>query len=78
MTQLGAKRWKRLSTPNTRVYVAGPEEVRDALDVVLATLADSPDKWARPKAEGMAGGRCARYCTGRSSSLGPLRVLTSG
>ena len=46
-----------LGAPKTYVYVAGLEEVRDVLDGVFATLAGSADKWARRKAELIAGGR---------------------
>jgi ferredoxin--NADP+ reductase len=49
--------WSWLEKPSTYVYVAGIEAVGDTLDSVLAEFAGSPDKWARRKAELIAGGR---------------------
>ena len=49
--------WGLLSDANTHVYLAGLEEMRDHLDKALATVAGSPQKWARRKAELTAGGR---------------------
>jgi ferredoxin--NADP+ reductase len=55
--QRGSEVWEMLGAPKTYVYVAGLEEARNRLDDVFASLAGSPDKWARRKAELMAGGR---------------------
>ncbi len=49
--------WGLLSAPDTYVYVAGLESVRDTLDQVFAEMAGSAEKWARKKAELVAGGR---------------------
>lgn len=57
IAQRGAELWRMLGAPKTYVYVAGLEEVRDVLDSVFATLAGSAEKWARRKAELIAGGR---------------------
>jgi ferredoxin--NADP+ reductase len=53
----GAELWKALGDPRTHVYVAGLEKMRAELDKVFAGLAGSEEKWARRKAELMAGGR---------------------
>ena len=39
------------------MYVAGLEKTRDALDVILAKVAGSPELWERRKAEMTAGKR---------------------
>jgi len=49
--------WNMLGAPNTYVFVAGLEKMRDELDTVFADLAGSKEKWERRKAELMAGGR---------------------
>jgi ferredoxin--NADP+ reductase len=49
--------WAWLQDPSTYVYVAGIASVSDTLDDVLAEFAGSPEKWARRKAELVAGGR---------------------
>jgi ferredoxin--NADP+ reductase len=49
--------WGFLTDARTRVYLAGLEEMRDHLDEALGKLAGSDEKWARRKAELMAGGR---------------------
>lgn len=46
-----------LREPDTYVYVAGLEGVRDTLDRVFASLMGGADVWQRRKAELMAGGR---------------------
>jgi ferredoxin--NADP+ reductase len=48
-----------LDAPNTYVYVAGLEEVRDQLDEVLGRMVGSAEKWQRRRAELVAGGRWA-------------------
>jgi ferredoxin--NADP+ reductase len=53
----GEELWKMLGDPRTYVYVAGLEKMREELDAVFATLAGSEEKWARRKAELMAGKR---------------------
>jgi ferredoxin--NADP+ reductase len=53
----GEELWELLGDPKTRVYVAGLEKMRDALDAVFAKIAGSKEKWERRKAELMAGGR---------------------
>lgn len=49
--------WEMLAAPDTYVYLAGLEKMRDQLDVVLGDLAGSKEKWQRRKAELMAGQR---------------------
>jgi ferredoxin--NADP+ reductase len=49
--------WAWLEAPSTYVYVAGIEPVGETLDEVLAEFAGSAEKWARRKAELVAGGR---------------------
>ena len=46
-----------LDSPNTYVYLAGKEEVRDELDRVFAALLGSAERWQRRRAELVAGGR---------------------
>jgi ferredoxin--NADP+ reductase len=46
-----------LHDPHTRVYLAGLEEVRESLDRVFARIVGSKEKWARRRAELVAGGR---------------------
>jgi ferredoxin--NADP+ reductase len=53
----GEELWKFLLDFKTYVYVAGLEPIRDELDRVFAKLAGSAEKWARRKAELIAGGR---------------------
>lgn len=53
----GKELWRMLSEPNTYVYVAGLEKVRDALETVFSNVADSPEQWKRRKAELVAGKR---------------------
>jgi ferredoxin--NADP+ reductase len=53
----GAQLWEVLGKPNTYVYVAGLEKMRGELDDAFAQIAGSEQKWARRKAELVAGGR---------------------
>ena len=46
-----------LDDPKTHVYVAGLEPVRDHLDEVFAGMVGSDERWARRRAELVAGGR---------------------
>ena len=46
-----------LDDPNTYVYVAGLEPVRDELDDVFARMTGSEERWHRRRAELVAGGR---------------------
>lgn len=57
LAQRGQELWKLLEQPNTYVYVAGLEKMRDELDEAFTEIAGSKDKWARRKAELVAGGR---------------------
>jgi ferredoxin--NADP+ reductase len=57
MAERGDELWSMLSDAKTYVYVAGLQKMRDELDVALATVAGSPERWARRKAELMAGKR---------------------
>ncbi|HSN84120.1 MAG TPA: FAD-binding oxidoreductase [Polyangiales bacterium] len=57
LAQRGQELWKLLEQPNTYVYVAGLEKMRDELDEAFTEIAGSEDKWARRKAELVAGGR---------------------
>lgn len=49
--------WEMLGSPKTYVYVAGLEPMRDELDKVFGKIADSPEVWARRRAELVAGRR---------------------
>lgn len=57
IAERGDELWRMLGDPKTYVYLAGLEKMRDRLDDVFAHLAGSKEKWARRKAELMAGGR---------------------
>jgi ferredoxin--NADP+ reductase len=57
LAERGDELWEMLAHPDTYVYVAGLEPMRDHLDKVLSELAGSKDKWQRRKAELMAGKR---------------------
>jgi ferredoxin--NADP+ reductase len=57
LAQRGEKLWSLLGQPNTYVYVAGLEKMRDELDVAFSEIAGSSEKWARRRAELAAGGR---------------------
>jgi len=57
LAERGAELWKLLEQPNTYVYVAGLEKMRGELDEAFKEIAGSPQKWARRKAELVAGGR---------------------
>lgn len=46
-----------LDDPNTYVYVAGLEPIRDELDDVFARMTGSEERWHRRRAELVAGGR---------------------
>ena len=46
-----------LDEPNTYVYLAGKEEVRNELDDVFARMSGSEERWQRRRAELVAGGR---------------------
>ena len=49
--------WELLSDAKTRVYLAGLEPIREQFDRVLEEFAGSREKWARRKAEMIAGQR---------------------
>lgn len=49
--------WELLGQPDTYVYVAGLESIRDELDKVFARVAGSDERWQRRKAELVAGHR---------------------
>jgi len=53
----GDELWKMMGDPKTYVYVAGLEKMAAELDKVFASLAGSPELWARRKAELAAGRR---------------------
>ena len=53
----GEELWKAMMEPNTYVYVAGLEPIGKQLDAVFAKICGSAEKWARRKAELVAGGR---------------------
>lgn len=55
--QRGEELWKLLGRPNTYVYVAGLEKLRNELDDAFTQIAGSEEKWSRRKAELVAGGR---------------------
>ena len=49
--------WDMIDSPNTYIYIAGLESIRETLNDVFATMAGSKEKWARKKAELVAGKR---------------------
>ncbi|NNE06969.1 MAG: ferredoxin-NADP reductase [Gemmatimonadetes bacterium] len=53
----GEELWNLLREPDTYVYVAGLEKLRGQLDKAFGKVAGSEKKWARRKAELVAGGR---------------------
>ena len=53
----GEEIWRWLAEPDTYVYVAGLERIRDELDQVFTRIAGSEAAWRRRKAELVAGGR---------------------
>ena len=53
----GSALLRMLEQPKTYVYVAGLEAMRNELDHAFAGFFGSPEKWARRKAELVAGGR---------------------
>jgi ferredoxin--NADP+ reductase len=57
LAQRGEQLWNLLGQPNTYVYIAGLEKMRTELDAAFAEIAGSPQKWARRRAELVAGGR---------------------
>jgi ferredoxin--NADP+ reductase len=57
IAERGDELWKLLGDAKTYVYVAGLEKMRAQLDAVFSNLAGSEEKWARRKAELMAGKR---------------------
>jgi len=57
ISERGEELWKMLGDAATYVYVAGLEGMLAQLDAVFAELAGGPDRWARRKAELMAGKR---------------------
>lgn len=57
IAERGQELWQMLSDVKTYVYVAGLEEIRDALDEAIAQIAESREQWERRKAELVAGRR---------------------
>ena len=57
LAQRGEALWELILQPNTYVYVAGLEKMRDELDAAFREIAGSEQKWARRRAELVAGGR---------------------
>ena len=51
--------WAMVQDPDTFVYIAGVEEIRELFDSAVTKIATSPEKWQRRKTEMMAGGRWA-------------------
>lgn len=49
--------WKMILDPDTYVYVAGLEKIREMLDKAFIKMAGSEEKWERRKAELVAGKR---------------------
>lgn len=49
--------WAMINSPRTHVYVAGLEAIAEMLDEAFARMAGSKEKWARRKAEMIAGRR---------------------
>jgi len=49
--------WNMICQPNTCIYIAGHEKIRDMLDTIFNKMLDSQEKWQRKKAELVAGKR---------------------
>ena len=49
--------WKMILDPETYVYIAGVEKIRELLDKAFVTMAGSAERWERRKAELVAGKR---------------------
>ena len=49
--------WKMVTSPDTYVFVAGQEKIKDMLDRAFEKMAGSKEKWERRKAELKAGKR---------------------
>ncbi|GMW03650.1 MAG: hypothetical protein AMXMBFR84_47840 [Candidatus Hydrogenedentota bacterium] len=49
--------WKLVQSPDTYVYLAGLEPVREMMDKAMSTIAGSEEKWRRRKKEMVAGER---------------------
>jgi ferredoxin--NADP+ reductase len=49
--------WKMILDPDTHVYVAGLESIREVLDKAFVKMAGSKERWERRKAEMVAGKR---------------------
>lgn len=52
-----AEVWEMLQAPDTRVFVAGAEEMIASIDNALSVVAGSPEAWQRKKRELVASGR---------------------
>jgi ferredoxin--NADP+ reductase len=59
LEQSAGEVWEMLQDPNTYVYVAGIQKVRDLLDNALAKIAGSEEKYAEQKAKIIASKRWA-------------------
>ncbi|MGF1509823.1 MAG: ferredoxin-NADP reductase [Myxococcota bacterium] len=57
ITERGQEIWNMLLDHKTYVYLAGQEAIRDQLDKVFESIAESPEKWQRRRAELEAGKR---------------------
>ncbi len=57
ISRRGDELWEMLAQPETYVYVAGLEQLRDELDKVFSSVAGSEEAWKRRKAELSAGRR---------------------
>lgn len=57
LSERGKELWKLLEQPHTYVYVAGLQKMRAELDEAFREIAGSDQKWARRRAELVAGGR---------------------
>ncbi len=57
LSERGEELWKLLQQPQTYVYVAGLDKMRGELDEAFREIAGSDQKWARRRAELVAGGR---------------------
>ena len=59
LEERGAELWALMGDPHTYVYLAGQERMSEALDKVFRKIVGDDDKWARRKAELVAGRRWA-------------------
>ena len=51
--------WEIINSPDSRVFVAGANQMMDSIDKTMATMAGSPEAWSVTKEDMVASGRWA-------------------